>query len=131
MQWLLQADTVRKTIRACITVQLATLAVCYALWVSEGCDHFMPFISDTDTHPVPGAPFTFGFFGLCHGAAHGLEMPWAANPVLFASGFAAGTATLHLFGVGIGHYFIKSTTSSMLLRLTGLGCALYGMSLLF
>ena len=23
------------------------------------------------------------FFGLCHGAAHGLEMPWAANPVLF------------------------------------------------
>jgi hypothetical protein len=41
--------------------QLATLAVCYALWVSEGCDHFMPFISDTDTHPVSGAPFTFGF----------------------------------------------------------------------
>ena len=61
MQWLLQADTVRKTIRVCITVQLATLAVCYALWVSEGCDHFMPFISDTDTHPVSGAPFTFGF----------------------------------------------------------------------
>jgi len=41
--------------------QLATLVVCYALWVSEGCDHFMPFISDTDTHPVSGAPFTFGF----------------------------------------------------------------------
>ena len=61
MQWLLQADTVRKTVRAGIAVQLTTLAVCYALWVSEGCDHFMPFISDTDTHPVSGAPFTFGF----------------------------------------------------------------------
>jgi len=61
MQWLLQADTVRKTIRACIAVQLATLAVCYALWVSEGCDHFMPFISDTDTQPVSGVPFTIGF----------------------------------------------------------------------
>ena len=61
MQWLLQAGTVRKTIRACIAVQLVTLAVCYALWVSEGCDHFMPFISDTDTHPVSGAPFTIGF----------------------------------------------------------------------
>jgi hypothetical protein len=61
MQWLLQADTVRKTVRAGVAVQLATLAVCYALWVSEGCDHFMPFISDTDTHPVSGAPFTFGF----------------------------------------------------------------------
>ena len=61
MQRLLQADTVRKTVRAGVAVQLATLAVCYALWVSEGCDHFMPFISDTDTHPVSGAPFTFGF----------------------------------------------------------------------
>jgi hypothetical protein len=61
MQWLLQADTVRKTVRAGVAVQLATLVVCYALWVSEGCDHFMPFISDTDTHPVSGAPFTFGF----------------------------------------------------------------------
>jgi len=58
---LLQADTVRKTVRAGVAVQLATLVVCYALWVSEGCDHFMPFISDTDTHPVSGAPFTFGF----------------------------------------------------------------------
>ena len=61
MQWLLQTDTVRKTIRACIAAQLATLAVCYALWVSASCDHFMPFISDTDTHSVSGAPFTFGF----------------------------------------------------------------------
>ena len=61
MQWLLQADMVRKTVRACIAAQLATLAVCYALWVSEGCDHFMPFISDTDTHSVSGGLFTFGF----------------------------------------------------------------------
>ena len=61
MQWLLQADTVRKTVRACVAAQLVTLTVCYALWVSEGCDHFMPFISDTDTHPVSGAVFTFGF----------------------------------------------------------------------
>ena len=72
-----------------------------------------------------------GFFGLCHGAAHGLEMPWAANPLLFASGFASGTATLHLFGVGIGYYFIKSTISSMLLRLIGLGSVFYGISLFF
>ena len=72
-----------------------------------------------------------GFFGLCHGAAHGLEMPWAANPVLFASGFASGTATLHLFGVGIGYFFIRSTISSILLRLIGFVCALYGIYLFF
>ena len=71
-----------------------------------------------------------GFFGFCHGAAHGLEMPWAANPILFASGFATSTACLHLFGVGIGHYGIKSKTSYLLLRLVGLFSAVYGVYLI-
>lgn len=70
-----------------------------------------------------------GLFGLCHGAAHGLEIPWAANPFLFALGFATGTATLHLFGVGIGSIFIKTTILSALLRLIGLSCAFYGVYL--
>ncbi len=72
-----------------------------------------------------------GFFGLCHGTAHGLEMPWAANPVLFASGFATGTATLHLFGVGIGYFFTKSTIFSIMLRIMGLSCAIYGIYLFY
>ena len=71
-----------------------------------------------------------GLFGLCHGAANGLEMPWAANPLLFALGFATGTATLHLSGVGIGYFFIQSKISSFLLRVIGLVCALYGCYLL-
>ena len=72
-----------------------------------------------------------GLFGLCHGAAHGLEMPWAASPVLFASGFATGTTTLHLFGVGTGYFFTQSTISSILLRVAGVACVLYGFYLLF
>jgi len=67
-----------------------------------------------------------GLFGLCHGAAHGLEMPWAANPLLFASGFSTGTATLHLFGVGIGSFFTQSKIFSLILRIIGIACALYG-----
>ena len=79
-----------------------------------------------------GIIMTFiGFFGLCHGTAHGLEMPWAANPVLFASGFATGTATLHLFGVGIGYFFTKSKIFSMILRIMGLSCAIYGIYLFY
>ena len=70
------------------------------------------------------------FFGLCHGLAHGMEMPWAVNPILFALGFASGTATLHLFGVGIGSLAIKTKFSSIVLRLVGLGCAFFGFSLL-
>ena len=70
------------------------------------------------------------FFGLCHGLAHGMEMPWAVNPILFALGFASGTATLHLFGVGIGSLAIKTKFSSIVLRIVGLGCAVFGFSLL-
>ena len=72
-----------------------------------------------------------GIFGLFHGGAHGLEMPWAANPILFALGFATGTATLHLFGVGIGTFLIKSRISSLLLRFMGLSFAFYGIYLFF
>ena len=69
-------------------------------------------------------------FGMCHGLAHGMEMPWAVNPILFALGFASGTATLHLFGVGIGSLAIKTKFSSIVLRIVGIGCALFGCSLL-
>ena len=69
-------------------------------------------------------------FGMCHGLAHGMEMPWAVNPILFALGFASGTATLHLFGVGIGSLAIKTKFSSIVLRIVGVVCALFGISLL-
>ena len=70
------------------------------------------------------------FFGLCHGLAHGMEMPWAVNPILFALGFASGTATLHLFGVGIGSLAIKTKFSSIVLRVVGVACAFFGVSFL-
>ena len=70
--------------------------------------------------------FFVSIFGLCHGTAHGMEMPWAANPILFALGFSSGTATLHLFGVIIGSLLIKNNYSLFLLRLIGITSACYG-----
>ena len=70
--------------------------------------------------------FFVSIFGLCHGTAHGMEMPWAANPILFALGFSSGTATLHLFGVIIGSLLIKNNYSLFLLRLIGIASACYG-----
>ena len=61
MESLLRTSTVVLAIRAAILIQMATLAVCYFLWVNEGCDPFVPFISDTDTNPVSGLYFTIGF----------------------------------------------------------------------
>ncbi len=65
-------------------------------------------------------------FGLCHGLAHGLEMPWATNPILFTLGFVSGTAILHLFGVGIGVFAIRSSFSNYCLKFSGIGCVIYG-----
>ena len=72
-----------------------------------------------------------GIFGLFHGTAHGLEVPAAANPILFVLGFICGTSSLHLFGVAIGYISIKTAISSILLRLTGITFAIYGMYLLY
>ena len=70
------------------------------------------------------------FFGAFHGIAHGIEMPWAANPLLFALGFSSGTAVLHLFGVGIGLVLIRNNFLNIILRVLGLGCAIFGFYLI-
>jgi len=56
-------------------------------------------------------------FGICHGTAHGMEMPWAANPILFASGFVLSTSTLHLFGVGIGIFFYSNKIFKLVIKI--------------
>ena len=71
-----------------------------------------------------------GLFGLFHGIAHGLEIPAAASPLLFILGFIIGTTALHLFGVAIGHYAIKTSISLKILKLSGVTFALYGIYLL-
>ena len=70
------------------------------------------------------------FFGSFHGLAHGIEIPWAANPVLFALGFSSGTAALHLFGVGIGLILMKNIFLKIILRILGMVCALFGFYLI-
>jgi len=71
-----------------------------------------------------------GIFGLFHGTAHGIEVPASANPLLFVLGFICGTTALHLFGVAIGYFSIKTILSSILLRLIGITFAIYGIYLL-
>ena len=74
--------------------------------------------------------FFVGIFGFFHGTAHGIEVPAAANPILFVLGFICGTSAIHLFGVAVGFLSIKTTISSILLRLTGITFAIYGIYLL-
>ena len=75
--------------------------------------------------------FFVGIFGLFHGTAHGIEIPAAANPILFVLGFICGTTAIHVFGVAIGYLSIRTAISSILLRLTGITFAIYGIYLLY
>jgi urease accessory protein len=63
-------------------------------------------------------------FGLAHGYAHGLEMPLAASPVLYGTGFLLATALLHLSGVGLGlaaRQGIIARIAGALIAVTGAG----------
>ena len=87
-------------------------------------------ISTEKTIPTKLTIIFVGIFGLFHGIAHGLEVPAAANPILFIIGFIFGTSALHLFGVAIGYFSIKTSISSIILRLAGISFAIYGIYLL-
>ena len=41
-------------------------------------------------------------FAVCHGYAHGAELPNAADPADFAIGFVIATGLIHLCGIGVG-----------------------------
>lgn len=43
-----------------------------------------------------------GVFALCHGYAHGAEIPAATSPASFALGFVIGTGLLHSAGIAMG-----------------------------
>jgi urease accessory protein len=43
-----------------------------------------------------------GAFAICHGYAHGVELPAAADPADYAAGFVIATGMIHIFGVGVG-----------------------------
>lgn len=66
-----------------------------------------------------------GLFALFHGHAHGAEMPQAAMPWLYASGFFLATAMLHGLGMlaGLAHQY---QWPARMVRLGGVGLAAAG-----
>jgi urease accessory protein len=52
--------------------------------------------------PVWVASLIVAAFALCHGYAHGMELPSAADPVGYSVGFVLATGFLHVLGIGIG-----------------------------
>ncbi len=54
-------------------------------------------------HPAEWAALILiAFFALCHGYAHGAELPLSTDPADYAIGFVLATGMIHLFGIGVG-----------------------------
>lgn len=71
------------------------------------------------------------FFAIFHGHAHGVEMPSAEKPVLFATGFVLGTSLIHIVGIFIAMILEALPKGPVLLRFSGLAMVGYGLWLLF
>ena len=53
--------------------------------------------------PVEIVPLALiAIFALCHGYAHGVELPSAADPAAYAAGFVLATGMIHIIGIAVG-----------------------------
>jgi urease accessory protein len=52
--------------------------------------------------PLWVAAVIVGCFAICHGHAHGAELPKSANAMTYAAGFVISTGLLHLSGIAMG-----------------------------
>lgn len=69
-------------------------------------------------------------FAICHGFAHGAEMPLSASGFTYCLGFVLATTALHIAGVGIGIGIEKISTARWI-RLAGPPIVALGVALAF
>lgn len=74
--------------------------------------------------PLPLAMLATAGFALCHGMAHGLELPAMASAWTYAAGFIGATAALHGAGYALARWMPRA--AAPLVRLAGLGAAIAG-----
>ncbi|TWB43346.1 HupE/UreJ family protein [Nitrospirillum pindoramense] len=72
--------------------------------------------------PLAAGAALIGAFALCHGAAHGAEMPADADGLAYGLGFVTASATLHLAGVALSR-LAERAGLALAPRLAGLGLA--------
>ena len=59
-------------------------------------------------------------FAVCHGYAHGVELPRAVDPADYAVGFVLATGVIHLSGIGVGLVLNKPVGGRLARALGGL-----------
>ncbi|MDE2117319.1 MAG: HupE/UreJ family protein [Betaproteobacteria bacterium] len=80
--------------------------------------------------PLAVSAAVVGVFALCHGYAHGTEMPQSTSGLAYAAGFMLSTSLLQASGIGMA-LLAGKTGRAEWLRLTGVAITLCGGGLLF
>ena len=76
--------------------------------------------------PLWLAGLIVALFAICHGYAHGAELPQSANPLTFAMGFVCATGLLHACGILIGSIY-RWRAGRVALRAGGTAIAVGGL----
>ncbi|CAA9524183.1 MAG: Nickel-binding accessory protein UreJ-HupE [uncultured Sphingomonadaceae bacterium] len=88
-------------------------------------------IAGARTLPIAPAVAIVAAFAVCHGYAHGQELPLAADPVGYSLGFVLATGLLHVLGIAIGELGRRSAALALAPRLAGAAIAVAGAWFLF
>ena len=80
--------------------------------------------------PLAAGLAVVGIFALCHGYAHGAEMPETSAGAVYAFGFAVATALLHGCGFGLG-VLMQRWAKAEWLRASGVAIFTAGVLLLW
>jgi urease accessory protein len=79
--------------------------------------------------PLWVAATIVGMFAICHGHAHGTELPPGADAVAYSAGFVIATGALHLCGIAIG-LLAHWPTGRLAVRTAGGSIAIAGLAFL-
>jgi urease accessory protein len=82
--------------------------------------------------PVAAATGIVGLFAICHGYAHGAEMPAQISASSYVAGFLVATAALHAVGLALGLAALRLTPrqAGRFQQATGAGLTIAGAAML-
>ena len=89
---------------------------------------FGVFIAVAVCLPLIVSVIVVGFFAICHGHAHGAEMPGTASGIEYAVGFVLATALLHGIGIALG-IGMQKISKPIVLRFAGAAITFCGVYL--
>ena len=75
---------------------------------------------------LPASVLLMGLFALCHGHAHGTELPTAASGLAYSAGFLTSTTVVLLCGIAVGR-MARQTDVRGLVRWSGAAIVLCGL----